>query len=228
MVNPENALDPLSPNETLTNLTVGLTGGIASGKSTVSALFALVGVTVIDADLVAREVVEPGAAGLEAVIDHFGDSIVTDAGELDRKALRNIVFSDPSQKSTLDQILHPLIRKTMLQRSIEAPGPYHLIDVPLLAESNWQAQFDRILVVDCATDTQLKRLLDRDGESIEQAKRIIAAQATREQRLAIAHDVIDNNHATEALVPQVYRLHLRYLQLAHSRKNAAVDKDFEA
>lgn len=195
-------------------LRVGLTGGIASGKSTVANLFCDLGIRVIDADLIAREVVLPGSAGLNELVASLGPEILDAEGRLDRKLLRKIIFSDPDQKNTVNGILHPKIREKMLRRSITAPGPYHVLDIPLLVESGWQDNLDRVLVVDCSPEIQIQRLIARDGGSVEQAQRILQNQCSREQRLAAADDVIDNNHSLAALVQQVYRLHQEYLQHA--------------
>ncbi|MEM7083686.1 MAG: dephospho-CoA kinase [Pseudomonadota bacterium] len=196
------------------SLRVGLSGGIASGKSSVAKLFEFLGITVIDADRIARDVVLPGTPGLHGVVDLFGPDILTDDGQLNRKQLRDIIFSDPAEKERVDALLHPMIGSTLLQRSNSAPGPYHLLDIPLLVEGGWQEQLDRVLIVDCAVSTQIRRLCERDNETPESAKRIIDAQIDRQTRLAAADDVIDNNASIEALLPQVYALHRCYCALA--------------
>lgn len=199
------------------SLRIGLTGGIASGKTTVAGLFTELGITVIDADLIARETVFPGSHGLAAIVAAFGQSILTTDGQLDRKSLRKMIFSDPDRKNQLNSILHPRIREAMIQRSTAAPGPYHLLDIPLLVESGWHKHLDRVLVVDCTEEIQLERLMARDDESREQAQRILQNQSSRQQRLALADDIIDNNHTPAALVQQVYALHQRYLQIAYTQ-----------
>ena len=196
------------------SLSIGLSGGIASGKSTVAQLFIELGITVIDADLIAREVVLPGSPGLAGVVDIFGPGVLASDGSLDRKLLRNIIFSNDEKKSQLNALLHPMIGQSMLQRSNAATGPYHLLDIPLLVEGNWAERLDRVLIVDCSIETQVSRLCTRDGETPESAMRIINSQISREARVAMADDVIDNDGPPEALSPQVYRLHQCYLELA--------------
>lgn len=195
-------------------LRVGLSGGIASGKSTVSGLFAQLGITVIDADLIAREVVMPGTPGLAGLIELFDQSILQDDGHLDRNRLRNIIFSDPAHKDRVNQLLHPLIGEEMLRRSNTAPGPYHVLDIPLLVEGQWRTRVDRIVIVDCSEEQQIERVMARDNETREGALRIIRAQTRRVERLEAADDIIDNSGLPEALVPQVYQLHRCYLEAA--------------
>ncbi len=196
---------------------IGLSGGIASGKSTVAGLFADLDITIVDADLIAREVVMPGTTGLAGIQALFGDQIIQNDGSLNRKALRNIVFSDPQKKNQLNTLLHPMIGERMLQCSNEAPGPYHLLDIPLLVEGQWRDRVDRILIIDCPVETQVSRLIQRDNETREGALRIINAQTSRESRLVAADDVIDNSGLPEALSPQVYELHKCYLNLAFTK-----------
>ncbi|MFK8030290.1 MAG: dephospho-CoA kinase [Gammaproteobacteria bacterium] len=196
------------------SLSIGLSGGIASGKSTVAQLFAELGITVIDADLIAREVVLPDTPGLNGIIELFGTEVLSEDGTLDRKQLRNLIFSDPDKKKELNGLLHPMIGQRMLQRSNDAPGPYHLLDIPLLVEGEWRDRVDRVLIVDCTVETQIRRVCTRDNETRESALRIINSQTTKERRLEAADDVIDNNGETEALAPQVYRLHQCYLNRA--------------
>ena len=195
-------------------LRVGLTGGIASGKSTVADLFAARGVPVIDTDVIAREIVEPGRPALAEIAQEFGPDILDGQGRLRRRHLRDLVFKDDKRRETLESILHPRIRKVAEARAAAAGGAYQLIVVPLLAESPMKASMDRILVVDASEETQLERLLQRDAESEVQARRMIAAQASREDRLAIADDVIDNGGSLDATADQVDRLHRKYLELA--------------
>jgi len=203
------------PQETTDNtLRVGLTGGIASGKSTVADLFAGLGVPVIDTDVIARQVVEPGKPALAEIVSAFGKDILTDDGRLDRGAMRRIVFADDARRRQLEAILHPRIRTEALAQAATAGGPYQVIVVPLLAESPMKNSMDRILVVDVPESVQLDRLLARDSESREQASRIIAAQVSRADRLAIADDVIRNDGALADTERQVQDLHQRYLALA--------------
>ena len=193
---------------------VGLTGGIASGKSTVANLFAAKGVPIIDTDVIAREVVEPGQPALVEIANEFGPDILDEQGRLRRRHLRDLVFKDDKRRKALELILHPRIREETEARAAAAGGAYQLIVVPLLAESPMKASMDRILVVDASEETQLERLLQRDAESEVQARRMIAAQASREDRLAIADDVIDNGGTLDATAEQVDRLHRKYLELA--------------
>lgn len=195
-------------------LRIGLTGGIASGKSLVADAFADLGVTIIDTDVIAREVVEPGQPALERIRALFGDHVITPEGSLDRRALRDVVFRNDDKRRQLEELLHPLIRDVALQRAEAAPGPYHIIVVPLLAESPIRHAMDRILAVDCSPDTQLARLKKRDSESEHQARRMIEAQASREDRLLLADDVINNDGSIEDTLTQVRDLHEKYLSLS--------------
>lgn len=197
-------------------LRIGLTGGIASGKSAVADLFAERGVPIIDTDVIAREVVEPDQPALAEIAREFGPGVLGADGRLDRRRLRDLVFSDDKRRKALERILHPVIRRVAEERARSAGGPYHIVVVPLLAESPMRASMDRILVVDCSERTQLERLLRRDAESEAQARRMIAAQASRAERLAIADDVIDNDGSLEATEQQVDALHRKYLEIARS------------
>lgn len=193
---------------------VGLTGGIASGKSTVAKLFAALGVPIIDTDRVAREVVEPGQPPLERLIERFGASILTPDGHLDRPKLRDIVFSDPKARADLEALLHPAIGTAVQALSRAAGGPYQILVIPLLVEKGLTAEVDRVLVVDCDEELQIRRLQARDGSTLEQARAILGAQASRAARLKAAHDVIRNGGDLGALSEQVSTLHSRYLELA--------------
>lgn len=196
-------------------LTIGLTGGIASGKSTVAKLFEALGVPVIDTDAIAREVVEPGEPGLDAVRDAFGAEILTPDGRLDRRKLREIVFADEAKRRRLESILHPLIRQRTLARLAALRDvPYAIVVVPLLVETNFGALVDRVLVVDVPVEAQLERLTARDGIDRAAAEAMIAAQASREARLARADDVIDNSGDLAATREEVERLHRRYVEIA--------------
>lgn len=196
-----------------TPLRIGLTGGIASGKSTVANMFAEFGAIIIDTDLIAREVVTPGQPALTEIRERFGDDLIRDDGTLDRAAMRQLVFSDDALRLKLEAILHPKIRQETVRQANEANGPYQVIVVPLLAESPLKRFVDRIVVVDCDEDTQIRRLLSRDTGSEDQARRILAAQASRSERLAIADDVIHNDDDLEATSAQVAALHHGYLAL---------------
>ncbi|MEM9184624.1 MAG: dephospho-CoA kinase [Pseudomonadota bacterium] len=198
---------------------VGLTGGIASGKSTVAQLFVERGATLVDADLIAHQVVAAGTPGLRAVVKAFGETMLTETGELNRPAMRERVFSDPSARRRLEAIVHPLVRAEMARQITDADGPYCVVDVPLLTESAQHYHFDRVLVVDVSVQTQIDRLKARDGLSDSQIAGILDAQASRDQRLALADDTIDNNGALEALPAQVELLHQRYLAEAKEKGN---------
>jgi dephospho-CoA kinase len=195
-------------------LRVALTGGIASGKSTVADLFSEYGVPIIDTDVIARQLVRPGEPALEEIRATFGDEVFDADGGLDRKSMREIVFSDPQRRKQLESILHPKIREAVVAQSESVNGPYQIIAVPLLVGSPIQEFIDRVLVVDCDEDTQLNRLLARDAESEDQARRILAAQASRQDRLAIADDVILNDEELTDTRGQVDALHSKYLILA--------------
>ena len=195
-------------------LIIGLTGGIASGKTTVADLFAARGVPLVDADVSARVVVAPGSSGLAAVVEAFGSEILTTTGELDRRALRARVFGQPEERRRLESILHPLIRQH-LQDSLQAlSGPYALLVAPLLLEGDLSKAVQRVLVVDVPEEVQIARVMSRDGSSREEAEAILRAQMSRQERLARADDVIVNDGDLDALEPQVERLHRQYLRLA--------------
>lgn len=194
-------------------LRVGLTGGIASGKSTVANMFAEHGVAVIDTDIIAREVVMPGQPALDEIRQAFGESMIEDDGTLDRNAMRRLVFKDADARRRLEAILHPRIQAETKRQSDEAGGAYQIIAIPLLVESSLKSFVDRILVVDCDEQTQIRRLLSRDAESEEQARRILAAQSSREERLAIADDVVHNDGTLADTESQVGALHERYIGL---------------
>jgi dephospho-CoA kinase len=193
---------------------VALTGGIASGKSTVAELFAEFGVPVIDTDRIAREVVEPGRPALAAVVEAFGPAVLAADGTLDRRRLRERVFADVGERRRLEAILHPAIRAEMERQSRAAGGAYQLLVIPLLAEGGRRDHVDRVLLVDAPESAQLERLVQRDGVTREQAEAALRAQASREQRRAVADDVLDNTGDPAALRAQVAALHERYLGLA--------------
>lgn len=193
---------------------IGLTGGIASGKSTVADMFAELGAVVIDTDVIAREVVIPGAPALDEIVAEFGDDIVDDDGMLRRSKLRAIVFADDPGRKRLESIVHPRIQAETIRQADSAGGPYQLIVVPLLVESPLREQVDRVLVVDCSEETQVQRLMARDSSSAEQARQILDAQASRAERLAIADDVIRNDESVANTRQQVIALHEIYGSLA--------------
>jgi dephospho-CoA kinase len=196
------------------NFRIGLTGGIASGKSAVADMFVARGVKVIDTDLVAREVVEPGQPGLAALVETLGSQILTKDGRLDRKGLRKRVFADATARQQLESILHPLIQSAAFRQAEADPGAYQILAVPLLVETGFDALVDRVLLVDCPTELQLERLQDRDGETEKTARAILTAQASRADRLAVADDVISNTGTLPELEDRVEHLHQKYLQLS--------------
>ncbi len=192
-------------------LRIGLTGGIASGKSTVSRLFAALGVPIIDSDEIAREVVAPGTAGLAAIVARFGAGVLQADGSLDRRRLREIVFADPAARRDLEAITHPAIREAMDRRSADAGGDYQILAIPLLVEGGRaRGRVDRVLVVDCDEDLQVRRVMARDGSTEAQARAVLAAQASRAQRRAAADDLILNDGDLAALRDQVETLHTQY------------------
>ncbi len=201
---------------------VGLTGGIGSGKSTVADALAALGATLVDTDAIAHELTGPQGAAMPAIRAAFGDGVIAADGRLDRAAMRALAFSDPEARARLEAILHPMIRQLSDARISAASGPYALSVVPLLVESgNWKGRVDRVLVVDCPESVQIERVMRRNGLPRAQVEAILAAQATRAQRLAAADDVVDNAGPPEALASQVDALHRRYLELAAARRLAA-------
>ncbi len=202
-------------------LIVGLTGGIASGKTAVADLFAALDVPVLDTDEIARDVVAPGSAGLARVVERFGAGVLDEAGALDRAALRARVFADENDRRDLEGILHPLVIETLSHRAASAGGPYQIHVVPLLVETGLTERMERVLVVDCDPAVQLERLLLRDGGDRGQAERILAAQASREQRLAAAHDVIANQSTLADLAPLVRRMDGFYRRLVETGERQA-------
>lgn len=198
-------------------LTIGLTGGIASGKSLAGDYFRELGVPVIDADQVSRDVVAPGSIGLKAVVAHFGDDILDAQGSMDRRRMRERVFSQPEARLQLEAILHPLIRSSLHLRRDEAllhsdPG-YCILMIPLLVKFGWSDIVDRVLLVDCSEEAQLQRLTRRDDIDIGLARNMLAAQDTRQQRLDAADDVIENEGSPELLRQSVIELDRTYRAL---------------
>jgi len=198
---------------------VGLTGGIACGKSTVANLFTALGATLVDTDLLAREVVAPGSPLLAQIARHFGAGVLQAEGSLDRAKLREKVFADPAERLWLERLTHPAIRELTDQRCESATGPYVIVAIPLLVETHGESRFDRVLVVDCEPELQIARLQARDGVTRVQAAQMLAAQATREQRLAVADDVIRNDGDIAALRDQVEKLHRRYTMAASAQSD---------
>jgi dephospho-CoA kinase len=201
----------------LTVLVVGLTGGIGSGKTTVSDRFARHGAPVIDTDLLARELVDPGQPALAAIVTEFGPECLDDRGRLQRAHLRERVFADPAGRRRLEAILHPRIRALARERIADLTAPYCLVVIPLLAETGMTDLVDRILVVDVPEAEQLRRVIARDRIDEIQARRILAAQAPRARRLALANEILDNAGDLDHLDRQVAALHQRYSLLATAR-----------
>jgi dephospho-CoA kinase len=197
---------------------VGLTGGIGSGKTAAAEEFARLGATVVDTDAIAHELTGPGGAAVPAVRRLFGDAYIDTAGAMDRPKVRALAFSDPDAKKRLEALLHPMIRQESQRRIASATGPYVVHVVPLLVESGeYRARVQRVLVVDCPERDQVERVRRRSGLSEDEIRRILAAQAPRAARLAVADDVIDNSTSLAALHDAVRRLHERYLALAAAR-----------
>jgi len=199
--------------------TIGLTGGVASGKSVVADRFGGLGIHVVDADVAARDAVAPGSEGLVAVVAHFGNGVLTPSGALDRAAMRRRVFHDDGARAALEGIVHPRVRTALQRMAMEAPGPYVLVAIPLLAEGGGRAAYpwlDRILVVDAAPELQFDRLLQRDEVDALLATRMLAVQADRHARLAIADDVLVNAGTLAELQPHVVSLDAQYRALSAS------------
>lgn len=190
---------------------VGVTGGIGSGKSAATAEFERLGITVVDADIVSRQVVMPGSPCLQAIAEHFGSDLLTDKGELDRKALRQKIFSDPAEKDWLNSLLHPAIREEILAQLEQASSPYVILSAPLLLENNLNKYCQRVLVVDVPEELQLQRTIQRDESPKEEVKAIMKAQLSREARLRKADDILNNEGSIDELRQQVNQLHQRYL-----------------
>ena len=204
-------------------LVIGLTGGIGSGKSTVGDAFARLGATVIDADAVAHQLTAAGGAGIEPIRRAFGDAFIDATGAMDRQRMRAHVFQDPAERVRLESILHPLIRAETARQLAGAESAYCVLMIPLLVEGargdpRWRERYDRIVVADCAEATQVARVQARNGFDQAAVRRIMAAQASRQERLAHADDVIDNDGDLSALAPQVLALHQKYLGLARVRR----------
>ncbi|MEZ0150732.1 MAG: dephospho-CoA kinase [Candidatus Reddybacter sp.] len=193
---------------------LGLTGGIGSGKSAVAACFKKHGIKVVDADIAARKVVEPGMPALQAIAEHFGEQVLQGDGTMDRAALRSIVFNDQQQRHWLEQLLHPVIGQWITAELASATSPYAILESPLLLETEQRKSTQRALVVDVSKELQIERATARDNNSREQIEAIIAAQLPREERLARADDVVDNSGSLEALEKAVETLHQQYLDIA--------------
>jgi len=205
----------MEPTKTFHRFSVGLTGGIGSGKSLVADQFAQLGAAVIDTDLIAHQLTGAGGAAMPAIRESFGDSFLTSEGALDRAAMRTHVFSDPGARKQLEAILHPMIATQTCAQAEAATGDYLMFVVPLLTESGqWKHRVDRVLVVDCPESLQLSRVMQRNQLSADTVQAIMDTQATRAARLAIADDVIVNNGALANVTDAVLRLHQHYQRLA--------------
>lgn len=201
----------------MSGFVVALTGGVASGKSAVERRFRELGIGVHDADRAAREVIEPDTPGLAAITEAFGREVLGPDGRLDRPAMRRRIFADPDARRTLEAIVHPRVRQWLRDRADSDPGPYCVLAIPLLVENLAHYRWvDRVLVVDVDPEEQVRRLIMRDEVDEALARRMLASQASRGQRLAIADDVIDNSGPEDALDGQVRGLHARYLALARA------------
>ncbi|MGF7453720.1 dephospho-CoA kinase [Pasteurella bettyae] len=202
---------------------VGLTGGIGSGKSTIADLFVELGVVVVDADIIARQVVEKGTVLLAQIVEHFGEQILTDTQTLNRSLLREIIFNQPEEKTWLNELLHPAIRNEMLRQISHQQAPYVLFVVPLLIENNLTSMCDRILIVDVMPETQLIRASKRDQNKRELIQHIMDSQVSRAERLAVADDVINNDgelsETLDQIKQKVLELHYQYLQLAKQKED---------
>jgi dephospho-CoA kinase len=199
-------------------LIVGLTGGIGSGKSAVCREFEHRSVPIIDADIVAREVVAPGSAGLAEVLAAFGRGILDPNGSVDRGKLRQLIFADDRKRDTLEAILHPKIRASIGDQLAAVESPYCILCVPLLVEKGGYKNVNRILLVDCPTEIQIHRVMDRDNLTRKQVEAIMATQATRDERLRMADDIIENSDRIEALETQVQALHAKYMAIAEQTR----------
>jgi dephospho-CoA kinase len=201
---------------------VGLTGGIGSGKSTVANLFVALGASLVDTDVIAHAMTAPGGAAMPAIRASFGDGFVAADGSMDRVRMRAHVFAEPAAKKTLESILHPLIRSETARQVASAQGAYCLLAIPLLVEGgDWKSRVERVLVIDCEEDTQVKRVMARSQLAEAEVRRIMAAQASRAARLAAADDVLVNEGPLDKLHSRVAQLHQAYVDLAALRAHAA-------
>jgi len=200
----------------MANWILGLTGGIGSGKSAVSAMFEKLGITVVDADIVAREVVEPGSVGLKKIVEHFGKTILTSEGVLDRAKLRDIIFDNETEKAWLNALLHPLIRESMLKQLQQATSDYVILVAPLLFENGLEKLCNHTLLIDVPVTTQITRTSVRDNVSDAQAKKIIASQMSRADKQLKADDILDNDRALSEVAIDVKKLHQKYLTHAET------------
>lgn len=212
---------PALENNMRRPLSIGLTGGVASGKSIAASEFAARQVPVLNADLVAREVVAPGTPALQRIREKFGADFIQADGMLDRRKMREHVFADAAARRALEQITHPVIRAALIAWRDRQRGPYCVLDVPILVESGLHTLVGRVLVIDCPAELQMERLMARDGVDATLAAQMLAAQASREQRLLRANDVIENTGPVDSLRACVGRLHEFYLKLSRSGEKSA-------
>ena len=199
-------------------LIVGLTGGIGSGKSAASQWFETQGINVVDADIVAREIVEKGQPALAQIQSAFGDWVILESGELNRKALREHIFQHPSARQQLEDITHPAIRQSIIVQLEQANSPYVILVSPLLFETNQHLLTQRTLLIDASIELQIQRASQRDGQSVAQIENIIQAQMPRDRKLDLADDIAINDGHLEHLYTQLQKLHLHYLELSFSTK----------
>lgn len=205
----------------MSQFVVGLTGGLGSGKSTVADLFVAQGAALVDTDQIAHQLTAGGGLAMPAILAAFGDQFADPHGALNRPAMRSLAFADPQARAKLEAILHPLIRRVSAERCGEASSPYVILAVPLLLESgSYRERCDRIAVVDCPVALQISRVMARNGWAEKEVRAVLAAQASREQRLAIADDVVVNDGGLRKLYPKVAELHLKYLELAAEKAKA--------
>jgi len=197
---------------------IGLTGGIASGKSTVANLFSDLGVEIIDADEISHSITSKQGSAYDKILKHFGNSVLGDDNELDRKKLRTIIFKNSELRKDLEQIIHPEVHSIINKQTFESQEPYQIIVIPLLIETGYQNFVDRVLIIDCSLETQLARLMNRDDEKLESARKIVANQIERKERLKFADDIIQNEKKTSisVLKKKVQQLHNTYLELSEN------------
>ena len=197
---------------------IGLTGGIASGKSIVANLFSDLGVEILDADVIAHSITSKHGSAYDKIIKHFGKSVIADDNELDRKKLRAIIFNNTELRKDLERIIHPEVHSIINKQTFESQEPYQIIVIPLLIETGYQNFVDRVLIIDCSLETQLARLMNRDDEKLESARKIVANQIERKERLKFADDIIKNEKKTSisVLKKKVLELHETYLELSEN------------
>jgi len=195
-------------------LVVGLTGGIGSGKSTVAELFNSYHICQVDADVISRVAVAKGQPALAEIVTHFGANIIDEAGDLDRPALRQIIFENPTEKTWLESLLHPIINSLIKSSLAQCQSPYSMLISPLLLETSQHELVDRVLVIDVSRETQIKRTIARDASKLSVVEAIIDSQIDRDQRRQLADEIVNNDRDPAALVPQVEQLHEKYMQLA--------------